>query len=70
MRISPAEAASYAGSAASIGAPLTLSDVGVLVGILTALATFGINAYFRWRDDQRKQRESDARLHEMEEHGG
>ncbi|MBB3260014.1 hypothetical protein F4827_005086 [Paraburkholderia bannensis] len=70
MRISPTEAASYAGSGIAVGSSLTLTDIGVIVGIATATLTFGLNAYFMWRKDQREQRESDARLHEMEEHGG
>ena len=53
-----------------MGASLTLTDIGVIVGIATAVLTFSLNAYFMWRKDQREQRESDARLHEMEEHGG
>ncbi|MEM5325158.1 HP1 family phage holin [Paraburkholderia sp. JHI2823] len=70
MRVSASEATSYAGSAVSLGSALTLTDVGVIVGIATAILTFGLNAYFMWRKDQRDQRESDARLHELEEHGG
>ncbi|MCP3721717.1 phage holin family protein [Paraburkholderia sp. CNPSo 3272] len=70
MRVSASEATSYAGSAVSLGSALTLTDIGVIVGIGTAILTFGLNAYFMWRKDQREQRESDARLHEMEEHDG
>ncbi|MEM5371373.1 holin [Paraburkholderia azotifigens] len=68
MRVSPTEAASYAGSVVSLGSSLTLTDVGVIVGIATAVLTFGLNAYFMWRKDSREQRESDARLHEIEGH--
>ncbi|POR54571.1 holin family HP1 protein [Paraburkholderia eburnea] len=70
MRVSPTEAASYAGSGVAMASSLTLTDVGVIVGIGTAVLTFSLNAYFMWRKDQREQRESDARLHELEEHGG
>ncbi|QBQ98162.1 holin [Paraburkholderia pallida] len=68
MRVSPTEAASYAGSGVAVGSSLTLTDIGVIVGIATAFATFALNAFFMWRKDQRERVESDARLHEMEEH--
>ena len=70
MRVSPTEAASYAGSGVALTSSLTLTDIGVIVGILTAVLTFALNAFFMWRKDQREQRESAARLHELEEHGG
>ena len=70
MRVSPTEAASYAGSGVAMGASLTLTDIGVIVGIATAVLTFSLNAYFMWRKDQREQRESDERLREMESHDG
>ncbi|WP_179708533.1 HP1 family phage holin [Paraburkholderia bryophila] len=70
MRASPTEAASYAGSGIALASSLTLTDIGVIVGIATAMATFGLNAFFMWRKDQREQRESAARLHELEEHDG
>jgi ABC-type uncharacterized transport system permease subunit len=70
MRISPTEAASYAGSTVAVGTSLTLTDIGVLAGIATAILTFGLNAYFMWRKDQREQRESDARMHDLEGHNG
>jgi hypothetical protein len=68
MRVSATEAASYAGSVVSLGSSLTLTDVGVIAGIATAFLTFSLNAYFMWRKDQREQRESDARMHEIESH--
>ncbi|ERJ35104.1 hypothetical protein L810_2248 [Burkholderia sp. AU4i] len=49
---------------------LTLTDIGVIVGILTAFATFGLNFFFMWRKDRREQRESDMRIMEMERHDG
>ena len=58
--------ASYAGGAVSIGASLTLTDIGILVGIVTALLTFVLNAVYTYRRDQREQRESEARLEAME----
>lgn len=47
---------------------LTLTDVGVIVGIATAALTFLLNAYFMRRKDAREQRESDARLREIDSH--
>lgn len=70
MQVSPTEAASYAGSGVALASSLTLTDVGVIVGIATAVLTFSLNAYFMWRKDLREQRESDAKLHEMEGHDG
>lgn len=49
---------------------LTLTDIGVIVGILTAIATFGLNFFFMWRKDRREQRESDMRIMEMGRHDG
>ena len=63
------EVTSYAGSGASIAASLTFTDIGVLVGIVTALLTFGLNAIYMYRKDRREERESDARLAELQ-HGG
>jgi uncharacterized membrane protein (DUF485 family) len=59
------EAASYTGSGASIAASLTFTDIGVLVGIATALLTFALNALYMYRKDRREQRESDAVLAQL-----
>ncbi|GAB3416599.1 phage holin family protein [Massilia agilis] len=56
------EVSSYAGAVTSIGASLTLTDWGVLIGIATALMTFALNAIYAYRKDRREQRESDARM--------
>lgn len=40
--------------------PLTLSDLGILVGILTGLLGALVNLVYTWRKDRREQRESDA----------
>jgi H+/gluconate symporter-like permease len=60
-KMSPSEATSYAGSAATIGASLTLTEIGVVVGIITALLTFAMNLYFTKRKEKRELRESDLR---------
>lgn len=41
-------------------AGLTLSDLGILVGILTALLGALVNLVYTWRKDRREQRASDA----------
>ncbi|WP_353191424.1 holin [Pandoraea pnomenusa] len=66
MKASPTEVSSYAGSIVAVASSLTLTDIGVIVGIMTAVATFVVNAIYMFRRDQREQRESVARLHELE----
>jgi cbb3-type cytochrome oxidase subunit 3 len=56
------EITSYAGGIASIVSSLTLTDVGVIVGIATALLTFLLNAIYMYRKDKREQRAADAAL--------
>lgn len=67
MRVTPVEAASYAGSAVSMGAGMTFDHFGVAVGIVTAILTAVINAIYVYRKDKREERESNARLHEIED---
>ncbi|GAA0809643.1 hypothetical protein GCM10009078_51970 [Cupriavidus gilardii] len=63
MRLpTPIEATGYAGSIVSIGASLTLTDIGIIVGIVTALLTFGYNAWYIRRKDQREAEEHAARM--------
>ena len=66
-KVTAPEVTSYAGGVASIGASLTLTQIGVVVGIVTALLTFAINAIYMYRKDQREQRESDATMAQLEE---
>jgi uncharacterized membrane protein (DUF485 family) len=65
-KLSAPELTSYAGGAASIGASLTLTEIGVMVGIVTALLTFLINGVYMYRKDRREQRESDAHLAQLD----
>jgi cbb3-type cytochrome oxidase subunit 3 len=65
-KISGPEMTSYAGSAVTIGASLTLTQIGVIVGIATALLTFLANVVYMYRKDRREQRESDAALAQIE----
>jgi len=61
-QVSAPEAGSYAGAVVAIVASLTLTQWGIIVGIITALATFFLNAFYMHRRDQREERESEAAL--------
>lgn len=52
---------SYVGAAASVGAGLTLTEWGIIVGIGTALLTFVANIIWQVRKDRR-----DQRIHDLE----
>lgn len=75
-KISAPEVGSYAGGATAIGASLTLTEIGVIVGILTALLTFLLNAWYTRQKNQREQaladlerREREVRLAQLEAQG-
>lgn len=55
-KLSAPELGSYAGGAVSIGASLTLTEIGVIVGIITAVLTFVVNVVYTYRRDQREER--------------
>lgn len=57
--------ASYGGATLSIGSALTLSDFGIIVGIITALLTFGLNV---WWVRQKAKRSTLRELREIEAH--
>jgi uncharacterized membrane protein (DUF485 family) len=59
------EVVSYAGGIVSIASSLTLTDVGVIIGIATALLTFVLNAVYMRRKDKREQLESEAALEKL-----
>lgn len=61
-QVSAPEAGSYAGAVVAIVASLTLTQWGIIVGIVTALATFCLNAFYMRRRDQREERETEATL--------
>lgn len=72
-KISAPELGSYAGGVTAIGASLTLTDIGIIVGIGTALLTFALNAWYTRRKNDREQiladlerREREARLAQLE----
>ena len=62
-----AKAISYTGAAASIGSALTLTEVGILIGIATAILTFLINLIYTYRKNKREQEAHDATLARMRE---
>lgn len=62
--LSNMEVTSYAGSVSSIGAALTFTDIGVIVGIITALATCVANMIYMARKDRREERALQAQLGE------
>ena len=55
-------AASYSGGAVSIFSAMTLTDFGILVGIITALATFALNLWWGIRRDRREQQAHDIAI--------
>jgi uncharacterized membrane protein (DUF485 family) len=61
-QVSASEAGSYAGAVVAIVASLTFTQWGIVVGIITALATFFLNTLYLHRRDRREQRETDATL--------
>jgi len=52
---------SYVGAVLSIIGGMTLTDWGIVVGIITALLTFGANMYYQRQKNAREQH-----LYEME----
>lgn len=69
MKITPLDATSYAGGAVSIGSALTLSQWGVIAGIVTALLTLGLNIWYTRQKNAREQHLADqqARVAELAE---
>lgn len=65
--VSAPELTSYAGGAVSIGASLTLTQWGVVAGIVTALLTFALNMFYMYRKDRREQRQADLEERESRE---
>lgn len=55
-------AASYAGGATSVVSALTLTDIGIIVGIITAIATFAFNVWYRHRHFKLEEQDRKDRL--------
>lgn len=60
------EMTSYAGAAGSIGASMTLTQWGVIAGIVTALLTCAFNFAYMRRRDMREQMLADLDRRERE----
>ena len=58
--------ASYSGGIIAVLSALTLTEWGIVSGILTALGTFILNAYFQWKRDRREQELNDANIRMIE----
>ncbi|MFP1683356.1 holin [Alloalcanivorax sp. C16-1] len=58
-------ATSYTGAGASILAGITLTDWGIIVGIITALLTLALNLFYQHRKDRRQQRLFEAQMKQM-----
>ena len=59
---------SYLGALVSVIAGLTLTEWGIIVGIITAILTFGLNAWYKHKENQR-QEEAHRLLIEQHKHG-
>lgn len=68
MKITTDGAASYGGAAVSLFAGMTLQDVGVVVGIVTAIVTCAAHLYFSWRRAELDERVANARINEYNSH--
>ena len=58
-------AVSYAGAGFSVVSGLTLTDVGIIVGIVTALLTFAANMIYQRRKDRRERELHEAQLQKL-----
>jgi len=63
-------AASYAGAGVSVIAGLTLTEWGVIVGIVTALLTLLVNAVYQHRKDRREQHLFQLRVEQLQDGEG
>lgn len=56
---------SYLGAGFSVGSGLTLTEWGVVVGILTALLTFIANMVYQVRREKREQQQHELLIQQM-----
>ncbi len=54
--------ATYGGASASVFGWLVSNEFAVLIGILIAVAGFGVNWYYRHKEDKRQQAEHERRM--------
>lgn len=60
-------AASYAGAGISVLSGLTLTDVGIIVGIATAVLTFIANVIWQVRKDRRERERHELEMRALRE---
>ncbi|QIL73273.1 hypothetical protein G7048_24745 [Diaphorobacter sp. HDW4B] len=53
----------YGGAATAAVSGLTLSEIGVMVGIVVAVLGLLLGQFWSWRRDRREEREMEARMH-------
>lgn len=56
---------SYTGAATSIFSALTLTDIGIIVGIITAVLTFAFNVWFQYQRHKREKEEHELRVQKV-----
>lgn len=57
----------YTASVFAVISAMTLTDWGILVGILTAIGTFLLNYYFQRRRDRREQKLHDLKVQHLKD---
>ena len=60
---------SYAGAGFSVGSGLTPAEWGVVIGIVTALLTFALNAIYQRRRERREQQRHELLMQHIKQHG-
>ena len=65
-KITPQEVGSYAGAAVTVATSMTLTQFGVIVGIVTALLTFALNAWYTHQRNSREHLLADLERRERE----
>jgi ABC-type amino acid transport system permease subunit len=58
---------SYVGAGTSVASALTMTDIGIIVGIVTAVLTFSLNAWFQWDRRRREIKEHALRVQSLQE---
>lgn len=65
-KITVPESSGIAGIVSAICASFTLAEIGAMVGIVTAILSFMLNAIYMRRKDAREQRQADLAARESE----
>ena len=63
MKVTPLDATTYAGSGLTIGSALSLSQWGVVAGIVTALLTLALNFWYTRQKNARERDLADQQAH-------